>query len=143
MENKEQYKTIADIDKGGLHELLDHNLKVIMDNLNDINTDHTKKGKLVATLEFKVTEDRSIVNVDYSVKVTPLPVCKKTTTLLNTQVIDKYGVVKPVLKEIVPGVANGQMDLTGKVHKQMEILYGAGDDKSLGEGEVYNEEEME
>lgn len=59
---------LSELGQGALQELFESELEKVIENINDINTDPTKKRKITMTIDIKSDEYREIIFADAKVK---------------------------------------------------------------------------
>jgi hypothetical protein len=64
---------ITNIAGGALVEQVDSEIKRVLDNIIDPNTEATKKRKITITLEFKPDEERDISDISFVTKSVLVP----------------------------------------------------------------------
>lgn len=106
---------IANLAKGALLERADVEIKRILENISDKNTDFKKARKLTLTLDFKaLDEDREAIKVDLQAKSSIAPY-----NAVSTQIyIDKDDNGEVVAQEFVKGQMKDQIILdadTGEI----------------------------
>ena len=109
-----QNLNIANIANGALVEQVDTEIKRVLANIIDPNTDPLKKRKITVTLEFKPSEDRDISDVSFSTKSTLIPAKPISTRI----VFEKDNDGKILLEELGRGALKGQAQIdyeTGEV----------------------------
>lgn len=137
---KQVYKSIAEIDDGGIMKKMDYELSKVMASINDVNADRKKGAEITLKIKFKPDEDAQFVKVNYDVKGKLCPICQREITLLNSQGEDKStGEIIPILKEF-NGQATGQLNLDGDIHEPLEIMYGVGAEKCIDKETIGGEE---
>ena len=73
--------SLFDLLDGGVKELAAHNLRRVLDNIRDVNTDAEKTRTLTVKFTFKPNDNRDAVNVDIVVDCKTVPVRAVATTL--------------------------------------------------------------
>lgn len=73
---------LSEIAEGGLQEKFDHEIKRVIDNILNPNTDAKRKRKVNITIALTPSENRDTVNIDTEVKSTLVPENGVSTTLL-------------------------------------------------------------
>lgn len=73
---------LSEIAEGGLQEKFDHEIKRVIDNILNPNTDAKRKRKVNITISLTPSENRDTVNIDTEVKSTLVPENGVSTTLL-------------------------------------------------------------
>lgn len=116
MENDAR-SSLMQMAKGAIQERVDYEVSRVVDNILDMNTEATKKRKVVLTIEMVPDEDRRVVKVAASAKSTLAPVTPVGTSL----VITGDGNGEMILAEIVPQVP-GQLSMDGKEQEVPKIL---------------------
>ena len=74
--------------QGGVQELFDMNVKKILENIQDLNTEPTAKRKMTITFEFVPDENRSVIALGSQVKVSLAPTIGVAATVLTGRNID-------------------------------------------------------
>lgn len=97
---------LSQISDGGLQEKFDREIQQVFANVQDLNTEATKKRKVVVTIEFIPDDSRETVNLNSSIKTTLAPQVAVSSTMLTG--IDNQGRI--VAKELKSGL-KGQMFL--------------------------------
>lgn len=100
-ENKVNVKSILEMARGGIQELVDYEMSRILDNILDANTKPTAKRKLTISLEFTPDDNRQMVAVASSVK-SALATTNPVQTALYLSATDK-GVVATEMTPQIPG----------------------------------------
>jgi len=112
-------KSILDINNGMVIELADYEMKKILGNIADPNTDAKKKRKITIELGFTPNEDRSQIKVEIKTKSTLTPNKPAETTLFNIPNVNpKTGEVLGATLREATGVPVGQMSFDGTIQKQ-------------------------
>ena len=104
---------ISNIADGALVEQVDCEIQKVLANIIDVNTDATKKRKIVVTLTFEPSDDRDITDVTFETKSQLQPSRKQTTRVA----FEKHG-SKIVAEELRRGAIKGQVRLdyeTGEI----------------------------
>lgn len=73
--------SLFDLLDGGVKELAALNLRRVLDNIRDVNTDAEKTRSLTVKFTFKPNDNRDAVNVDISVDCKTVPIRAVATTL--------------------------------------------------------------
>ena len=110
-----QNLNIANIAGGALVEQVDSEIKRVLANIMDPNTDPLKKRKIIITLEFNPAEDRDISDVSFTTKSALVPAKPISTRI----VFEKYG-VDIAVEELSKGALKGQYQVdyeTGEVNE--------------------------
>jgi hypothetical protein len=108
-------KNILDIGNGMVSELANDELKKVLANIVDPNTDYKKMRKITLELKFKPNEDRSQITIEVSSKNSLAPNKPQKVTLFNTPTADpETGEIKTMLREVT-SVPPGQMSLDGTI----------------------------
>lgn len=84
---------IVDLNKfadGGLAERLNYELKKILENIADPNTDHKKKRKIQVNITLTSNEKRELADVIVDVKATPAPRKSIESTLIMDRDVSGY-----------------------------------------------------
>lgn len=76
-----EWISLFDLLDGGVKELAALNLRRVLDNIRDVNTDAKKTRSLTVKFTFKPNDNRDAVNVDISVDCKTVPVRSVETTL--------------------------------------------------------------
>lgn len=93
---------LSGLASGGVQENFDMEVKKILENIQDPNTEADKPRKLVLTLTFLPDESRELVKLDSQVKLTLAPTKSVTTNLITG--LNVNGEVEATeLKSGVPG----------------------------------------
>lgn len=100
-ENEVNVKSILEMARGGIQEMVDYEMSKILKNIIDVNTKATDKRKLSVTLEFKPDDYRQTVDVAVQVKST-LAVTAPVHTGLMIHV-GKDGVMATEMTGQIPG----------------------------------------
>lgn len=91
---------LSQIGQGALQELFENELEKVIDNINDINTEPTKKRKITLTVEIKSDESREILFADVHAKSNLVSMPPTSLKLFN--MIDDNG--ERVVNELKSGV---------------------------------------
>lgn len=106
---------IANIAKGALLERADVEIKRVLENIADHNTDYKKARKITLTLDFRaLDESREAIKVDLQAKSSIAPYNAVTTQLYVDR--DQHGEI--VAQEFVKGQMKGQVTIdvdTGEI----------------------------
>jgi len=105
---------IATVANGALIEQADYEIKRVLENIMDQNTDPTKKRKVTITLEFKGTEDRDITSVVFVTKSVLAP----TLPIVSRIVFEKDNAGNIIAEELTKGALKGQVAIdydTGEI----------------------------
>lgn len=117
-------KSILEAGRNQIMKLADYELEKIVANINDINTDPTKKRVIDIRLTFTPSADRTQITMISQVKSKVEPTAPTSTTLFNVKETDKKtGEVFNILKEVTP-VAPGQFDIFGNIQEQEVFVIG-------------------
>ena len=100
-ENRMNVKSILEMARGGIQEVVDLEMSRILDNILDVNTKPTAKRKLQISLEFLPDDNRQMVSVSSSVK-SSLAVTNPVKTALYLSATEK-GVVETEMTAQIPG----------------------------------------
>lgn len=73
--------SLFDLLNGGVKELAELNLRRVLDNILDVNTDAKKARSLTVKFTFQPNDDRNCVNVDIAVDCKTVPIRAVATTL--------------------------------------------------------------
>lgn len=105
---------IAELAQGALVELAEDEIRKIIENISDPNTDAKKARKLTITLTFKPLKERDMVNTEIQAKSSLAPYTPIETTICVGK--DKTG--KVVAEEYRRGQMAGQVEVdteTGEI----------------------------
>ncbi|EIZ4604337.1 hypothetical protein MPU16_000740 [Staphylococcus pseudintermedius] len=94
---------LSELGQGALQELFESELEKVIENINDINTDPTKKRKITMTIDIKSDEYREIIFADVKVKSNLVSIDSTGIKLFN--IVDENG--ERVVNELRSG-AKGQ-----------------------------------
>ncbi|WP_324173578.1 hypothetical protein [Staphylococcus pseudintermedius] len=94
---------LSELGQGALQELFESELEKVIENINDINTDPTKKRKITMTIDIKSDEYREIIFADAKVKSNL--VSMDSTGIKFFNIVDENG--ERVVNELRSG-AKGQ-----------------------------------
>ncbi|ANQ88237.1 TPA: hypothetical protein I1462_000397 [Staphylococcus pseudintermedius] len=94
---------LSELGQGALQELFESELEKVIENINDINTDPTKKRKITMTIDIKSDEYREIIFADAKVKSNLVSMDSTGIKLFN--IVDENG--ERVVNELRSG-AKGQ-----------------------------------
>lgn len=94
---------LSELGQGALQELFESELEKVIENINDINTDPTKKRKITMTIDIKSDEYREIIFADVKVKSNLVSMDSTGIKLIN--IVDENG--ERVVNELRSG-AKGQ-----------------------------------
>ncbi|EGQ3138957.1 TPA: hypothetical protein K8036_001689 [Staphylococcus pseudintermedius] len=94
---------LSELGEGALQELFESELEKVIENINDINTDPTKKRKITMTIDIKSDEYREIIFADVKVKSNLVSMDSTGIKLFN--IVDENG--ERVVNELRSG-AKGQ-----------------------------------
>lgn len=116
----EKFINLETLSGGAVAEKVNLELKKVLENLLDVNTDAGKKRKIVLTMTFAGSPERDETSMDYEIKTTLVPTFGGKTRLLMGK--DAEGNVKAA--EIAKGVIPGQIETTvdettGEVREQV------------------------
>lgn len=114
----QQYTSILKMAGNAIMEAADIESAKIIDNILDVNTDPKKKRKLVITVDFIPTQDRSQVTMQVQTKSTIVP-NEPIQTTLSIGANQKTGEVMAV--EMTPNIP-GQVALDGQVQESPKIM---------------------
>lgn len=114
---KLQKVSILQAMQGAINEHVDYEMKKVIDNILDINTEAKKKRKIVVTLELTPDEDRSMIGLSVSAKATLAPTMSVSSSLVLAP--DENGEVQ--LAEWTKEIP-GQMDTAGNEAPTPAIL---------------------
>jgi hypothetical protein len=105
---------IAELAQGALVELAEDEIKKIIENIYDPNTDAKKARKLTLTLTFKPQKDRDMVNTEIQAKSSLAPYTPIETTIC----VGKDAKGKVIAEEYRKGQIAGQVEVntdTGEI----------------------------
>lgn len=91
---------LSELGQGALQELFESELEKVIENINDINTDPTKKRKITMTIDIKSDEYREIIFADAKVKSNLVSMDSTGIKLFN--IVDENG--ERVVNELRSGV---------------------------------------
>lgn len=91
---------LSELGEGALQELFESELEKVIENINDINTDPTKKRKITMTIDIKSDEYREIIFADVKVKSNLVSMDSTGIKLFN--IVDENG--ERVVNELRSGV---------------------------------------
>ncbi len=91
---------LSELGQGALQELFESELEKVIENINDINTDPTKKRKITMTIDIKSDEYREIIFADVKVKSNLVSMDSTGIKLFN--IVDENG--ERVVNELRSGV---------------------------------------
>lgn len=116
----EKFINLETLSGGAVAEKVNLELKKVLENLLDLNTDPVKKRKIVLTMTFSGSPERDETSMDYEIKTTLVPTFGGKTRLLMGK--DDKGNIKAA--EIAKGVIPGQIETTvdettGEVREQV------------------------
>ncbi|EJO7204191.1 hypothetical protein NRV23_000044 [Staphylococcus pseudintermedius] len=94
---------LSELGHGAVQELFESELEKVIENINDINTDPTKKRKITMTIDIKSDKYREIISVDARVKSNLVSMEPTGIKLFN--IVDENG--ERVVNELRSG-AKGQ-----------------------------------
>ncbi|EIE3860326.1 hypothetical protein LDE17_000344 [Staphylococcus pseudintermedius] len=94
---------LSELGQGALQELFESELEKVIENINDINTDPTKKRKITMTIDIKSDEYREIIFAHVKVKSNLVSMDSTGIKLFN--IVDENG--ERVVNELRSG-AKGQ-----------------------------------
>lgn len=109
--------SILQMVNGAISERVDYEVKRVVDNILDVNTDPTAKRKITLTIELKPSKDRGTVSLKSSAKSTLAPTVPIESVLAVTS--DRNG--EMVIAEITPQVP-GQVDIEGNEQAAPKLL---------------------
>lgn len=110
-------KSILQMVNGAIEERVDYEVKRVVDNILDVNTEPTAKRKITLTIELQPSKDRGAVTVKTTAKSTLAPTTPIETVLAITA--DKQG--QMAIMEITPQVP-GQVDMEGHEQESPKLL---------------------
>ncbi len=96
---------IATVAEGALIEQADYEIRKVLENIMDRNTDPTKKRKVTITLEFRGTKDRDIASVEFITKSVLAP----TIPIDSRIVFEKDPAGNIIAEELTKGALKGQV----------------------------------
>jgi hypothetical protein len=105
---------IANIAEGALVEQVDAEIKKVLENIMDLNTEPTKKRKITITLVFEPSKDRDIADISFQTKSTLIPIMPGETRIA----FDKTATGEIIAEEMKKGSIVGQTQIdyeTGEV----------------------------
>lgn len=111
-------KSILDMARGAIKEVVDYEMAGVIANIMDPNTKATEKRKLQLTLEFAPDDNRQVVGVNVVTKKTLAPTNAVRTSLFITDSADGDGYTAV---EMVPDIP-GQTNLFGEEQDSPAIL---------------------
>lgn len=117
MEKRFNEKSILDMAMGGIKERADYEMKKIIENIADVNTNPTKKRTLTLTVEFTPDSDRAGIRTSIVAKSKLEPTNPISTSLYITE--DENG--ERAVLEMVPQVP-GQASFNGTEQEEPAIL---------------------
>lgn len=99
-----QTLNIANIAGGALLEQADIEIKKVLENIMDPNTDANKKRKVTITLEFKPLPDDNLADISFTTKSVICP-----ARAINTRIVFEKDVEGKIeLEELGRGIIQGQ-----------------------------------
>lgn len=105
---EESKKSILEMARGGVLERVDYEMVKVIENIFDANTCPTAKRKINLSIEFKPSDDRQSVTVDYTVK-SVLAATNPVRTML-------YAADEDTVIEMTPQIP-GQVDVNGEIQE--------------------------
>ena len=111
---KEAYFNVANVADGALVEQVDAEIRKVLENIADPNTDPCAKRKIVIHLTFEGTDDRDIADVSFQTKAVLCPSKKQTTRIA----FEKAPNGQMVAEELRKGKLRGQTEIdaeTGEI----------------------------
>lgn len=115
-------KSILEMAQGAITEQVNTEVKKVVDNILDVNTEAKKKRQLILTVDFLPSTDRTQVSITASAKSKLLPNNAVQTTLYVGSDI-ATGEIQAV--EMVPQIP-GQQSFDGDIQEEPKILKIAG-----------------
>ncbi|MDR3149964.1 MAG: hypothetical protein LBT88_08165 [Oscillospiraceae bacterium] len=116
MQKTTETKSLLDMKSGAIKERVDYEMKKIIDNILDPNTDPTAKRKLKLTVEFIPSGDREDVIFRTEVTSNLAPTVKISSQLVFAKTGDGVMVYEPTAQ--VPG----QLNADGEEQSEPAIL---------------------
>lgn len=112
-----QEKSILEMARGAILERADYEMKKILDNISDINTNPTKKRTLTLQIEFEPNENRERISIKAVAKSKLEPTNPIRTSLFTA--IDNNGEV--FIAENTPQIP-GQVSMDGFEQEEPVVL---------------------
>ena len=112
-----QEKSILEMARGAILERADYEMKKILDNIADVNTNPTKKRTLTLQIEFEPDEKREQISIKAVAKSKLEPTNPIRTSLYTA--IDNNGEI--FIAENTPQVP-GQLSIEGDIQEEPVIL---------------------
>ena len=94
---------INELSEGGVREQIDREVKKIMNNIMDVNTDLSKTRSLTVKVDFKPDTNRKTINTTVSVKASLAPQIAIGTTMMVGRDSDTGMVQAAELRSSIPG----------------------------------------
>lgn len=121
---KKTKKSILEAFHGALLEKSDVEFERVLANIDDLNTNPTKKRSITITIDLHPTNDRKKIRLLANAKSKIEPTAPIETTLFTVQDIDKEtGEVHRELHEVMEQ-APGQLNIDGEITEQEIIMIG-------------------
>ena len=114
----EQQSSVLEMAQGAIMEQVDSEVVNIMDNIQDLNTDPSKKRTLTLTVDFIPYADRKQIVIKAVAKSKLMP-CNPVQTTLYCGVDGKTGEVSAI--ELTPNIP-GQTNINGDEQEQPKTL---------------------
>lgn len=99
-------KSILQMARGGIQEVVDYEMASVVQNIMDPNTKATEKRKLQLTLEFVPDDNRQVVGVNVVTKKTLAPTNAVRTSLYITDELGGDGFMAVEMTPDIPGQTN-------------------------------------
>lgn len=117
-------KSILEAFHGALLEKADNELERVLANIDDINTNATKKRKITVEIELTPSNDRKRIHLKANAKSKIEPTAPVETTLFTVEYTDEEtGEYRKQLREVMD-VAPGQINIDGDIVEQEIVLIG-------------------
>ena len=101
--DQQNIKSILQMARGGIQEVVDYEMSMIVANIMDPNTKPSEKRKLQLTLEFAPDDNRQVVGVNVVTKKTLAPTNAVKTSLFITDAADGDGYTAVEMTPDIPG----------------------------------------
>lgn len=124
---QEQAISLTDIGGGAVKELVDIEVKKVLENLADVNTDYSKAREINIKFKFATREDRDFVAVTAEVKSKLMP---NRTVKSQLYMGENGGKIEAV--ELTKGVP-GQMNMNGEETGECKVINLGEKRKAMGE----------
>lgn len=124
---QEQAISLTDIGGGAVKELVDIEVKKVLENLADINTDYSKPREINLKFKFTTGEERDFVNVTAEVKSKLIP---NKTVKSQLYMGENSGKIEAV--ELTKGTP-GQLNMNGEEIGECKIINLGEKRKVMGE----------